>query len=108
MERKSEVILVIDDDRASRRMLARALREAGYVCRESEGGVEALQLVHEEAPSLLLLDFHMPGLNGAEVVARLRSDERTSSPSVVSFERSFASACPLSAGDSAELAAGDQ
>ena len=75
MERKSEIILIIDDDRTSRRMLARALSEAGYVCREAEGGDEALQLLHEEAPSLLLLDFHMPGLNGAEVVARLRSDE---------------------------------
>src|SRR5258705_9461090 len=74
MERKKEVILVIDDDRASRRMLARALSEVGYVCREAEDGVRALQLLHEEIPSLLLLDFHMPGLDGAEVVSRVRSD----------------------------------
>jgi sigma-B regulation protein RsbU (phosphoserine phosphatase) len=74
MEPKKEVILVIDDDRASRRMLARALGEAGYLCREAEGGVEALRIVHDEIPSLLLLDFHMPELNGAEVVARLRAD----------------------------------
>ena len=74
MERKKEVILIIDDDRASRRMLARALSEAGYACREAGSGIEALQLLHEEIPSLLLLDFRMPGLNGAEVVARLRAD----------------------------------
>ncbi len=74
MERKKEVILVVDDDRASRRMLARTLGEAGYLCREAEDGVEALRIVHEEIPSLLLLDFHMPELNGAEVVSRLRSD----------------------------------
>src|SRR3954447_17303456 len=74
MERKKEVVLIIDDDRASRRMLARALGEAGYDCREAPSGEEALQLLHEEVPSLLLLDFRMPGLNGAEVVRRLRTD----------------------------------
>ena len=75
MEPKREVILIIDDDRASRRMLARALGEAGYLVRESASGVEALQLLREEAISLLLLDFHMPELNGAELLSRLRSDE---------------------------------
>ena len=77
MERDKEVILIIDDDRASRRMLARALGEAGYRCRESASGVEALEMLHAEAPSLLLLDFHMPELNGAEVLSRLRADARS-------------------------------
>src|SRR6478736_4794943 len=75
MERNEDIILVIDDDRASRRMLARALDEAGYTCRESSGGIEALEKLRSEVPSLLLLDFHMPGLNGAEVLSRLRADE---------------------------------
>ena len=75
MERDEDIILVIDDDRASRRMLARALDEAGYTCRESSGGIEALEMLRSEVPSLLLLDFHMPGLNGAEVLSRLRADE---------------------------------
>ncbi|MEO7167383.1 MAG: fused response regulator/phosphatase [Spartobacteria bacterium] len=75
MERNGEVILVIDDDRASRRMLARALDAAGYTCREAASGIEALEMLHADAPSLLLLDFHMPQLNGAEVLTRLRSDE---------------------------------
>ena len=60
MERNGEIILVIDDDRASRRMLARSLGEAGYNCRESSGGLEALDMLHAEMPSLLLLEFHMP------------------------------------------------
>jgi sigma-B regulation protein RsbU (phosphoserine phosphatase) len=74
MERGEEVILIIDDERASRRMLTRALGEAGYTCRESASGVEALEMLHADAPSLLLLDFHMPELNGAEVLSRLRGD----------------------------------
>ncbi len=73
-ERKGDSILVIDDDRASRRMLTHALSSAGYNCQESSSGVEALASLHTEVPSLLLLDFHMPELNGAEVLSRLRSD----------------------------------
>jgi phosphoserine phosphatase RsbU/P len=74
MERNGELILVIDDDRASRRTLVRALAEAGYKCREASGGREALEMLHAERPSLLLLDFYMPQLNGAELLTRLRSD----------------------------------
>src|SRR6266446_44604 len=74
MERNGELILVIDDDRASRRMLTRALGEAGYQCREAASGPEALEMLHAERPSLLLLDFYMPQLNGAEVLSRLRAD----------------------------------
>lgn len=67
-------ILVVDDDAASRKMLVRTLSSAGYDCYESDSGVETLKLVHGEQPSLLLLDFDMPGLNGAEVLKRLRAD----------------------------------
>src|SRR5262249_24228764 len=69
-----ERILVVDDDRTSRRILTRALTEAGYSCRESESGFQALEMLRAEIPSLVLLDFHMPELNGAEVLSRLRSD----------------------------------
>ncbi len=67
-------ILVVDDDRASRRLLVRTLSSAGYDCRESDSGIKALELLQREQPSLLLLDFDMPALNGAEVLKRLRSN----------------------------------
>lgn len=68
-------ILVADDDAMSRRLLTRALDAAGFSCTESPDGVEALASVHQDLPSLLLLDFDMPGLNGAEVLKRLRADK---------------------------------
>ena len=68
-------ILVVDDDAMSRRVLAQLLGAAGYDCRVSNDGSEALETIHARPPSLLLLDFDMPGLNGAEVLRRLRSDE---------------------------------
>ena len=69
-----EQILIVDDDPLSRKILVRALLQAGYVCRESSDGMDALRLVHADPPSLLLLDFDMPGLNGAEVLKQLRAD----------------------------------
>ena len=75
MDKKSgDRILVVDDDATSRKMLVRTLSSAGYDCYESDNGVETLKLVHGEQPSLLLLDFDMPGLNGAEVLKRMRAD----------------------------------
>jgi phosphoserine phosphatase RsbU/P len=68
-------LLVVDDDAMSRRVLAQLLSAAGYNCRVSNDGSEALETIHARPPSLLLLDFDMPGLNGAEVLRRLRSDE---------------------------------
>jgi phosphoserine phosphatase RsbU/P len=72
-----EQILVADDDAMSRRLLVRILAGAGYDCRESADGTEALKMLREEVPSLLLLDFDMPGLNGAEVLKQLRVDSNS-------------------------------
>jgi sigma-B regulation protein RsbU (phosphoserine phosphatase) len=68
-------ILVVDDDAMSRRMLGQLLGAAGYNCRLCKDGAEALDTIHEKPPSVLLLDFDMPGPNGAEVLRILRSDQ---------------------------------
>lgn len=75
MQKKAEgQILVVDDDPLTRKMLVRTLSSAGYRCRESESGDDAWERLHAEQPSLLLLDFEMPGLNGAELLKRMRAD----------------------------------
>ena len=68
-------ILVVDDDAMSRRVLAQLLSAAGYNCRVCKDGSEALDAIQDRPPSVLLLDFDMPGPNGAEVLRRLRSDK---------------------------------
>ena len=73
--KSSEQILVVDDDPASRKLLSRTLSRAGYGPRECAGGVEALALIRAEAPSLLLLDFDMPELDGEGVLKELRADK---------------------------------
>jgi serine phosphatase RsbU (regulator of sigma subunit) len=74
MGKPSEVILVADDDATSRKLLARILSGAGYSCTQAADGLEALASLHAEPPSLLLLDFDMPGMDGAEVLRKLRQD----------------------------------
>ena len=75
MDNSRGEILVVDDDAMSRKVLAQLLSAAGYNCRVSKDGSEALDIIHARPPSLLLLDFDMPGPNGAEVLRRLRSHE---------------------------------
>jgi serine phosphatase RsbU (regulator of sigma subunit) len=69
-----ERILVADDDATSRRLLTRILKRAGFACSEAPDGIDALRLLHEDPPALLLLDYDMPGMNGAEVLKQLRRD----------------------------------
>ena len=74
----TERILVADDDATSRKLLVRILSSAGYVCTQVSDGIEALASLHTEPPSLLLLDFDMPGMDGAEVLRQLRQDPEAS------------------------------
>jgi sigma-B regulation protein RsbU (phosphoserine phosphatase) len=69
-----ERILVADDDATSRKLLTRILTRAGFACTEVPDGIEALRQLQDDPPSLLLLDYDMPGMNGAEVLKKLRHD----------------------------------
>jgi serine phosphatase RsbU (regulator of sigma subunit) len=69
-----ERILVADDDATSRKLLTRILTRAGFECTQAPDGIEALKLLHADPPSLLLLDYDMPGMTGAEVLKLLRKD----------------------------------
>src|SRR5437667_7567199 len=66
-------ILVIDDEVAIRDSLRMMLEYEGYDCVGAATGQEGLALAEREAPDLVLLDVKMPGMDGLEVLDRLRA-----------------------------------
>ena len=70
-------VLVVDDDPDVRRVLVDALDALGYLVVEAEDGPIGLEMIDAQCPDLLLVDFAMPGMNGAEVAraARVRCPE---------------------------------
>ncbi|HZU52019.1 MAG TPA: PAS domain S-box protein [Sphingomicrobium sp.] len=65
-------VLVIDDDPDVRGFIANSLEEQGYRVREASDGTQGLAALDRETPDLVILDFIMPGLSGAEVARRIR------------------------------------
>ncbi|MGH2795863.1 MAG: GGDEF domain-containing response regulator [Actinomycetota bacterium] len=78
-----ETILVADDDPAILRLVEVNLKLEGYSVITAADGEEALRLVHETIPALVLLDIMMPKLDGYEVCERIRSDGRTRHVNVI-------------------------
>ncbi len=74
---QAKSILVVDDDPNIRSLLQQELTEAGYVVRLAENGRQALALVREETPGLIILDVMMPEMNGFDVAAVLKNDPAT-------------------------------
>lgn len=73
---RMKTILVADDNSANRELIAEILQSKGYHVIEARDGQQALEEVAKATPDLVLLDIHMPNLNGYEALARLRADER--------------------------------
>jgi two-component system chemotaxis response regulator CheY len=65
-------ILVVDDSGFARRSLRQIFEQAGYSVEEAKDGNEALERYFLKKPDLVLLDLVMEGLNGLEVLAKLR------------------------------------
>ncbi|MCB9595338.1 MAG: PAS domain S-box protein [Sandaracinaceae bacterium] len=70
-------ILVVDDDEGVRELLRQTLEEAGHTVRAAPNGMEAVAMVRDRQPDLVILDVMMPGLSGYDVAAMLRADPRT-------------------------------
>jgi CheY-like chemotaxis protein/anti-sigma regulatory factor (Ser/Thr protein kinase) len=76
-----ERILVVDDDRSTRHLIRLQLRGAGYTVDTAKDGAEALASVRRKKFDLVLLDIWMPGMDGLEMLGRLRDEP--SQPKVV-------------------------
>ncbi len=65
-------VLVVDDEPTITEVVARYLERAGYRTRVAADGIQALELAASQRPDLVLLDLMLPGIDGLEVMRRLR------------------------------------
>ena len=68
---RKPTVLVVDDDGPILLLMRNILREFGFEPLGASSGSEALDLAREHRPDLVLLDKHMPGMGGEEVIRRL-------------------------------------
>ncbi|KJZ53004.1 EAL domain-containing response regulator [Pseudomonas marginalis] len=77
MASQPATLLIVDDEPQVRKLLETLLQHEGYQTLTAGSGEEALQLVAQQPPDLILLDIMMPGMDGYEVASQLKGDETT-------------------------------
>ncbi len=70
-------VLVVEDEPAIQELIVYNLKQAGHQPLRADSAEQALRLVQEALPDLVLLDWMLPGLSGIELARRLRADKRT-------------------------------
>jgi signal transduction histidine kinase len=76
-------VLIVDDDRLNIRVLARILKDEGYLLAEADSGENALALYADFLPDLVLLDVMLPGIDGLETCRRLKQEYGEKSAPVI-------------------------
>ena len=67
-----EKILIVDDEKLVRWSLRKKCEDWGYLVIEAEDGATALKAAHAESPDFVLLDVHLPDINGVQVLEKLK------------------------------------
>ena len=74
--KKVDTIMVVDDSVTVRKVTTRLLEREGYNVITAKDGVEALQILQDETPDVMLLDIEMPRMDGFELAKNLRTSQR--------------------------------
>jgi DNA-binding response OmpR family regulator len=69
-------VLIIDDDQTMQSLYQRILLVEGFEVEVAPGGLAGLEKAQSFHPDIILLDMMMPGVNGLEVLGKLKSDEK--------------------------------
>ncbi len=70
-------ILIVEDNDKNRVLIGDILRHYGYEVMEAANGVEGIRMAREYSPDLILMDMHMPVMNGFTAIKVLRNDPTT-------------------------------
>ena len=79
----SKNILVVEDDKFLRELIAQKLSKEGYKVFEAIDGEEGIKKIQKEKPDLVLLDLILPGIDGFEVLSKMKKDSTISSIPVI-------------------------
>ena len=69
-------VLHIEDRLDNRRLVRKVLEAKGHQVDDATNGLSGIELARTSRPDLILVDINVPGLNGYEIVTRLRTDTR--------------------------------
>jgi chemosensory pili system protein ChpA (sensor histidine kinase/response regulator) len=75
--------LVVDDSLSARRAATKVMQDAGYQVRTAIDGLDAVNMLQNFVPSIMLVDMEMPRMNGIELTAHVRDSERTRNVPVI-------------------------
>jgi DNA-binding response OmpR family regulator len=79
----SALAFIIEDDQDLSTIFADALETVGYKVEQIKDGLLAQQRLNEEVPFLILLDMHLPHVSGADLLTKIRADERFKGTTVI-------------------------
>jgi len=83
-----KLIVVADDNEANRELVSVILQRQGYEVMEASNGREALDFVRQRQPDLVLLDIHMPEMDGYETLRVIRDSQRGRNVPIVALTAS--------------------
>lgn len=83
-----ELILIVEDNEKNRKLARDVLTFKGYRTVETESAEEGLKVAEAQKPDLILMDFHLPGMNGIEALAVLRANPATAAIPVIAVTAS--------------------
>ncbi|HEX9820759.1 MAG TPA: response regulator [Methylomirabilota bacterium] len=83
-----ELILVVEDNDKNRKLVRDVLAVKGYRLIEAERGEDGVRLAREQRPHLVLMDIHLPGIDGIEALRQLRADPATAAIPVLAVTAS--------------------
>jgi len=83
-----KTVLIADDKATSRELVRTVLEKSGYMVAEASDGIEALRNARELKPDLIILDLHMPGMDGFGVIQEIRRDRELAATPVLALTAS--------------------
>ncbi len=78
-------ILVVEDNDMNMQLVEYLLEEAGYHILKATSGEEALEIAERSSPSLVLMDIHLPGMDGFSVAREMKQRENTRSVPILAL-----------------------